>query len=89
MRKLVEAVIETCGSVEIVVHPTFYELEDDEMQRQWDACVTGASRAGFYLVEALIPDADPRHTMHIERNGTEHHYLMTPAQAGVDHSAGV
>lgn len=64
---------------EIEVKPGFYRLPGVIPQTQWDRAVRRAARAGFFLVEALVPDMDPRWCMEIDPDGTEHHYLVTEA----------
>lgn len=59
---------------EIVVRPGFYALP--MAGALWDKAVRTAQSRGWWLAEALDPSIDPRHSMHIDADGTEHHYLL-------------
>jgi hypothetical protein len=64
------------NEAEIVVGPEWFDLDVDVQQRSWDKAVATAQKQGWFLVESLHPAADPRHCMHIDADGTEHHYLL-------------
>lgn len=59
---------------EIIVRSGFYELA--EAPAMWDRAVRRAQTEGWWLPEALNPSGDPRHSMHVDLDGTEHHYLV-------------
>lgn len=59
---------------EIVVRPGFHTSA--MAGTLWDQAIRAAHARGWWLVNALDPSVDPRHCMHIDDDGTEHHYLL-------------
>lgn len=73
--RIVVKINDVDDTAELVVAPEWFSLSDSERQGTWDAAVRLAQANGYFLTEALFPAADPRHCMHIDPDGTEHHYL--------------